>query len=206
MKAIKLGVVAGLLLASAASVEAAGLNLFRPSYSYAYYYDPCPPVQTAWPGYPYYYPSSVALPAPGGMRLPSSYQREYAPPTAAPPSPELIRVPPREPNVSESRSSPADKAAENRTAKSTSFYDIYPVAADPVRPAGLSAETASICFWNLTGRPITLRVRGQSYTMDRGRQLTLQLPRTFLWQVDARDPETSQVAETQRALEVVIRR
>lgn len=66
-------------------------------------------------------------------------------------------------------------------------------------------ERCRVGFWNLTGRDVTLVVDGKSHALARDRALTLDLNRMFVWQADARGPQSEQVAEDQSTHEVVVR-
>ena len=49
-----------------------------------------------------------------------------------------------------------------------------------------SDDRCSIAFWNLTGGALSLRINGRDHVLSAGRSLTLDLPRTFAWQVSGR--------------------
>jgi hypothetical protein len=83
------------------------------------------------------------------------------------------------------------------------FYDAYYVAGTGASDA---KETCSVAFWNLADRPLELRVAGRTHTIPSHRQVTLDLPRQFQFQVEQRPPEPTQVAQEQSAMEIVIRR
>jgi hypothetical protein len=75
-------------------------------------------------------------------------------------------------------------------------------------PSNLALPAKDRCrvgFWNLTGRDVTLVVEGRSHSLARDRALTLDLNRSFTWQIDARGPQSEQVADDQATHEVVVR-
>jgi hypothetical protein len=84
------------------------------------------------------------------------------------------------------------------------FYDVFAVApGDRTRPA---ADRCSVAFWNLSGQDLTLTVAGQKQTIVRGKSLTLELDRQFVWQVEGRESQAERVPATESGLEIVIRR
>jgi hypothetical protein len=85
-----------------------------------------------------------------------------------------------------------------------SIYDVYPVA--PRGTALATGERPSICFWNLSGRDIVLKVGGRTQTLPRGGRAQLQLERRFVWQVVGREEHTENLAASAAGVEIVIRR
>ena len=57
-----------------------------------------------------------------------------------------------------------------------------------------SLERFPVGFWNVSGRDVLLTVGGQRYLLARNRSITLNLGRTFAWQVDQQVPR--QVSES----------
>jgi hypothetical protein len=138
-------------------------------------------------------------------RLPATYSRDFAPARPAPPSGEPTMAPPRpRPEVTESRRSSQAPPEPGTPGLSRSYYDAYTLAG--AAPATGNATVCSVSFWNLSPGPVTLRVNDRAYTLERGRQLTLDLPRQFQWRLDPRDPEHAQVPDGQPGLEIVVRR
>ena len=66
-------------------------------------------------------------------------------------------------------------------------------------------DHCKVGFWNLTGRDITLRVEGQPRVLAKNRAVTLDLARSFSWQVDQEQATTEQVPAEQRFHEVILR-
>lgn len=60
-------------------------------------------------------------------------------------------------------------------------------------------------FWNLSGRDVTLTVEGKSWTLPKDRAITLDMERTFAWQIDQRMQRVERIAEAETTHEVVIR-
>ena len=121
--------------------------------------------------------------------------RGLAAPTAAPPSdspavslPALSVTPRGRPVVTESNS----------------YYDSYTVAPD--RNSNPLGDRASITFWNLSSRDMTLKAGGRTRRLNKGQRIVLDMPRQFIWQVEARDPQQERVPLGESALEIVIRR
>jgi hypothetical protein len=174
-----------MLLLTTASLEAndGRIVYFRPAY---YYYQPCSEVV-----YYQHWVGSEAIP-----HVPQATTNQYAPQAPAPASPEQIWSAPREkPQVKEFRTSQAEP-------EQVKYYDAYYVAARP----GPRLPTCSIAFWNLSDRPMHIRVGDKMHVVQRQQQIILDLPRHFQWQVDGRSPEPVQVAQEQTAMEIVIRR
>jgi hypothetical protein len=83
------------------------------------------------------------------------------------------------------------------------YYDVYSGA---TRMTSASETSASVAFWNLTGQTMTLSVAGQTHVLAAGRSVTLDLPRSFTWQVPGRATETTQISAGHTTAEVLIRR
>jgi hypothetical protein len=171
-----------------------------------YYVEPCPttqvlrPVSAAKPEQappPHATPRTSpahtpAAPSSSPSRLPSNYSRDYAP--EIPPAPGIEpSSPPRRPEVFES-------------IEKKHYYDAYFSAGDDVTAVRRARDdNRSVCFWNLTAGRLSIRVEGKPYVLDRGKQLTLDLPRQFRWQVDGRQAESVVFEDDRAALEIVIR-
>ncbi|MCI0380057.1 MAG: hypothetical protein L0215_20940 [Gemmataceae bacterium] len=61
-------------------------------------------------------------------------------------------------------------------------------------------------FWNLTGRDISLKVDGKAQTLAKDRAVTIELERSFVWQVEQNEPTGERVPEDQAFYEVIIRK
>jgi hypothetical protein len=178
------------LLVGALGADAARADWWCPSgYTVRYYY----PTYCYAEAPPIYYvvqPSAIAYPVP--TVRPGVPAGGYAQPTPAPPStgkePPLAKKGINPPTVIESKSHFSDdgKAATNE----------------------LDASGKPLCrvgFWNVTGRDVKLTVDGKSFTVTRDHNLTLNVSRTFAWQVDGREPRTENVPVEQSSHEIVIR-
>lgn len=67
------------------------------------------------------------------------------------------------------------------------------------------ADLCTISFWNHADRDLTLRIAGQTRVLPRGRGLTLDLPRQFVWQVGGRAPQTERVPAGEAQREIALR-
>jgi hypothetical protein len=180
-----LGAAFIVLTAGAVPVDGGGAYFVAPAYP-AYY--PAP-VRTSWScSYPaaYFYAPSVPITVIPWVPL--------ATPTPAPPS--------NAPGVRKSVMPSADGPSKQAQ---------VPVPAPSVVESrtGTSGDAVSdrfrVGFWNAAGRDVTLVVEGRSHRLTRDRALTLELPRTFSWQVDQEAGQTGRVPEGKTTLEVVIR-
>lgn len=165
--------------------------------------DPC------WPatGRPSAYAVPVMTPSPGpiyGTRLPSPYVRDYAAPTPAPPSATPIEPGPAAPRVIESRSTGETAAHPQAARKDYEAFYLAPAALAPARATDALARTVS--FWNFSERNVSLQIEGRTYSLARGRQLTLSLPVKFQWRIGQRDPVSLEVPAGRSGVEIVIRR
>jgi hypothetical protein len=147
----------------------------------------------------YYYPTATAAVcvaeaptfAPRATQEPALAPRKLAQPVPAGPSAGTGKTvePPRSPGVNESRS----------------YFSAYAVAPRDAQPR-LAADRARVGFWNLSEVDLTLTIANQAYTLPRGKSVKLELPRQFVWRVDAREPQSEKMPESESALEIVIRR
>lgn len=169
-------VVASLLTASTASAFNGRFGLWRAPVSVSYYYV-----------VPYVYcpPGPLVLPVPDarpGMR--------YAPATAAPPSGTV--EPPLQKKVS----------SEARMPVIVTSHALGGSAA-PARPP-LANDRCRVGFWNLSGRDVTLTIDGKALSLPKDRAVTLDLERSFTWQVEGRPQHVERLAEGIATHEVVI--
>jgi hypothetical protein len=88
--------------------------------------------------------------------------------------------------------------------ESHSYYDAYSVA--PRAADRLARDRYAVCFRNLSGRELTLKVGGRDAVLQPGQTLTVQLPGRFVWQVVGRDPQSQALPQGESALEIVLRR
>jgi hypothetical protein len=68
-----------------------------------------------------------------------------------------------------------------------------------------AGERCKVGFWNVTGRDVTLKVDGQPRLLPRDRAVTLDLGRSFSWQVDQDQAITEHVPVEQPFHEVILR-
>jgi hypothetical protein len=72
-------------------------------------------------------------------------------------------------------------------------------------PERKSTERCKVGFWNLTGRNVTLTVDGQQQLLPKDRAVTLELTRSFVWQIDQRETVTERVPPDEAFHEVILR-
>jgi hypothetical protein len=118
-----------------------------------------------------------------------------APSTAAPPS--ASGTPSAEPRT-DKPTGPSPGVRESR------YYDPYPVASTDT--AAPPRERCTVIFWNVSDRDLLLRVNDQSQVLPRGRSLRIESCRAFTWQVEGREAQSEKVADSESAIEIVIRR
>ena len=187
----------------AAPVVVASYPVAVPVYAVA----PQPVVYSSPPVYPVQ-PAPMCAPVlPAAPPAPTSPPPVYAPPTAAPPSgspstaPGSTPVAPPMPPADTSSSTLMSRAAK---VSESSFYDVYPVAArNEARPAG---DRCPVCFWNLTGHDVVLKVAGHTETVPPGSRARLDLERRFSWQADDHEPRREEAPAAADGLEIVLRR
>jgi hypothetical protein len=71
--------------------------------------------------------------------------------------------------------------------------------------AGNGSQRCKVGFWNLTGRDVTLKVDGQQRLLPKDRAITLDLDRSFAWQIDQGQVTTERVPDEQVFHEVILR-
>jgi hypothetical protein len=84
--------------------------------------------------------------------------------------------------------------------ESRSLGGILPEAS-PNLPQGM----ARVGFWNITGRDVTLSIDGRQRTLAKDRAVTVDLQRSFTWQVNDGVLQTERVPGEQSTFEVIIR-
>jgi hypothetical protein len=179
---MRIAALAGALLLVGSPAQA-DFGLFRRPVEVRHYYYVVPPARTVYTPWVVIEPPILVPAAP--VVVPA------APRTPAPPSRGLL---PQEP--------PRPQAGERQSLKpQTSFYEVI-----PGQMQNGATGHCSVAFWNLTSGNLTLRVEGQIYTLPRGRKTTLDLPGTFTWQVNSRDPETTTVPAGHASAEILIQR
>jgi hypothetical protein len=189
MRGILGGLALALLLVCPASASAAWFrgrtavtsSYYYPAYYYPTYYYPSYYYPTYY--YPTYYYAPVAAPV---YAQPVVAAPVYATPTPAPACPPLAAPTTDQPMP------PAPALSESRSK--------YRETEQP------DAATARVSFWNRSTQDLDVRIDGQLRTLRRGKGLTLELPRQFVWQVEGRAAETERVPTDKPSLEIVIRR
>jgi len=143
-------------------------------------------------------PTEVRYYLPGPVVWMPVVQPMTLPVFAAPVSrPAVVNVPLAVPSA-------APPSEANALKLATSYYDLYSGATRPGVP--LPDGRCSVAFWNLTGRPITLRASGQERVLPTGRSVTLELPREFAWNVVGREAEAARIPAGHTTAEILIRR
>jgi hypothetical protein len=122
----------------------------------------------------YYYPAYVVPACPAIPVMP------YAAPKSAPPS---------------QTGEPPTDATKPKVTESRSHGVKYAAAKD---------NRCRVGFWNITGRDVTILVEGQSRSLARNQSLTLELARTFQWQLDGRQ-QAERIPDGQGTYEIVLR-
>ena len=84
--------------------------------------------------------------------------------------------------------------------ESRSFGGVVPAQAVQVAPG-----RCKVGFWNITGDDVTLTIDGQPRTLAKDQAVTLELDRTFVWQVGGRSVQTERVPAGQNLFEVILR-
>jgi hypothetical protein len=198
---------------------------YYPAYYSAYYpaavpvtvsaYVVAPPRVVLYDPLPVYaaQPSPVCVPVVPSVTLPPTALPPlavppYAVPSAAPPSGSPA-IPGTAPTPSTPSAPPGESPSSTLMTSSAklsgpAFYDAYPVASRP--GAAPAADRRPVCFWNLSGRNMVLKVDGQTQTLPPGARSRLELGRQFAWQVDGHEARTEEMAAGAAGLEIVLRR
>jgi len=130
----------------------------------------------------------------------------WAVPTAAPPDFQPVPTPAPTPKLSprpQPVPGPTTKEPPLRAPsviESRSQGGVMPAEATELAPG-----RCKIGFWNITGADVTLTVDGQERKLPKDRAVTLELGRTFVWQVSGRGPQTVRVPDGQNVFEVILR-
>lgn len=117
------------------------------------------------------------LPAPATLPKPRALIKPLPAPTSKEP-------PLRAPSVTESRS----------------YGGVMPTQATEVTPG-----RCKVGFWNITGADVTLTIDSQQRRLAKDRAVTLELGRSFVWQLSGRGPQTERVPDGQYLFEVILR-
>jgi hypothetical protein len=132
-------------------------------------------------------PPSTPAPALAAAAMP------YAQPTPAPPSEQTIGT-----------ETAGNKPGRPIVIESLNYYDSYALAHG--KGSSASPTSGTLALWNLTNHEVTVRVDGQSHTLEPGKNLTLTVGRRFIWQVEGREPQTERIATGEVGIEIVLRR
>jgi hypothetical protein len=172
-----------ILLLVCSSLVRADRYSYRPDYRY------CLPTIA-------YQSNPIATPAPPLWNPAARLVSGWAQPVAAPPSGGPSSV---EPPLAGGSREP--KAA---VSESPSYYDSYAVA--PRRGQTVTGDRCSLNLWNLSNQQLSVKVDGQTKIVARGKNVALEVPREFVWQVEGRAAQTERIAAGEWSLMIVIRR
>jgi hypothetical protein len=122
-------------------------------------------------------------------------------PVPAPPSAGPVGAPER---LHPPASTPALPATpQPGVRESREYFDLYfdsPRGGDKPNP-----DRATVGFWNVTDRDLSVKIGAETKVLLRGKSLTLELPRQFVWQVEGRAQRAETIPAENGALEIVIR-
>ena len=150
---------------------------------------------------PSYFPSTVCwVPAEPAVVIPESVVLPLAVPSPAPPS-ALPELPPLPSRPAPPIMPPADPATTTARRVGEPYFDLYAGQRKGTPSAGVS-----VAFWNLTAGTVTLRVQGRDWDLPPRRKVTLDLPRSFSWNVVGRQAEQTRLAGNQTEAEILLRR
>ncbi len=190
------GMAMALVLFSPLTASAHFGLFFRPAPVSAYY-SPTFVIRPVCPAGFYTYPSPVWVTPTAVICPPAATPRPLAVPQPAPPSTSA------EPPLAKPQAPPAKEGGAPAVRESR-YYDAYKVALiDSGRTPG---ERCSVGFWNLSERDLVLHVGGRSVALKRGKSVTFDVARQFVWQVEGRQAHSEHVPDKDSALEIVIRR
>lgn len=210
------GIAVVILLVFPALVSANGFGFRRPTTTTASYYQ-----APAWPTYSVIYerpmyvaPAQICIEQPAASQ-PQQQGRLYAQPAPAGPSGAPGRTPivPKTTEPPLSPTSPAGPSTKPGVTESRSFFNAYTVA--PRANDKPLANRVHVGFWNLTENDVTLTISDaaapmatqvSTHVVPKGKDLRIDLPRKFVWRIDAREAVNEHVPATESGLEIVIRR
>jgi hypothetical protein len=174
------------------AAPAAGLR-HRPATVATYFY---PVPVSYYAAYPtYFWVASQPIPVCFQAAPPVLAPRLFAVPSAAPPSTEPLI--PRVSDGPSTREPPRVSDSHSISARQTTSY--FP--AEPRR-----ADRCRVGFWNVSGRDHVLKVDGGLWTLPRGKSVTLDLGREFVWALEGSAGQRERIAADKSTLEIVIRR
>jgi hypothetical protein len=142
---------------------------------------------------PFYYASPAG---PCGF-MPPPYPPPMTRPMKERPLP-LVKPIPKE--TKQTAEPPANAKRAPIVTESRSLGGAFPEPA-PRLPQGM----ARVGFWNITGRDLTLSIDGRQRTVAKDRAVTVDLERSFTWQVNDGVLQTERVPSDQSTFEVIIR-
>ena len=128
----------------------------------------------------YYYPPVTLVPMQRGIYanpIPAGPSQTGEPPLSQPPMPPA--------KVSNELGAPVVVTARSQTAA--------------------RRELVRVGFWNLSGRDVRLTIEGKTWMLPRDRAITLDVERSFAWQIDQRTQRVERIADAETTYEVVIR-
>lgn len=162
-------------------------------------------------GYPPAYSMPMYVPMHGPIYYyPSPASCEFMPPPYLPPprpapgrpakerSQPLVKPIPKD--TKRTAEPPAGAKRAPVVTESRSLGGAFPEPA-PRLPQGM----ARVGFWNITGRDLTLSIDGRTRTLAKDRAITVDVERSFTWQVDDGALHTERVPTEQNTFEVIIR-
>jgi hypothetical protein len=108
------------------------------------------------------------------------------------------------PNSSPTTIPPSPATKPPQVSEPQVYHDTYAVG--PHDPNRITTDRCTVGFWNLTDQDLTLAVQNQSRDLPRGKSLSLDLPREFVWQLKGREVHTERVATGESGMEIVFRK
>ena len=79
---------------------------------------------------------------------------------------------------------------------------VFELRADSSAPA---KDRCRVGFWNQSGRELTLVIAAKTHQVPHDRAITLEVPRTFVWQIDQQPARTEKIAADRPSHEILIR-
>jgi hypothetical protein len=102
------------------------------------------------------------------------------------------------------KSAPASQSQTGEPPLNTGKPSVTEQRSHSAKFASAKDDRCRVGFWNITGREVTIVVNGQSRSLARNQSLTLELARTFNWQMDGRQNSES-VPDGQSTFDIVLR-
>lgn len=128
---------------------------------------------------------------------PSSLMATSSAPAKQAPSANPIPAPPSQPGQTK------EPPTESRSLKGPTILESRSSSTSKSEAA---AEKCKVGFWNQTGRDITVKIDGQPRVVQRDRAITVELGRSFVWQVDQSEPTSERVPAEESFHELIIRK